>query len=44
MIGREASMFFDFRFVEIVRMFVVFSLGIYYHSVKLTHSRNIRRI
>lgn len=44
MIGREAGMFFYFRFVEIVRMFVVFALGIYHHSVKLTYSRNIRRI
>ena len=44
MIGREACMFFYFRFVEIVQMFVVFALGIYHHSVKLTYSRNIRRI
>ena len=38
MIGREACMFFYFRFVEIVRMFVVFPLGIYHHYVKLTYS------
>ena len=43
-IGCEAGMLFYFRFVEIVRMFVVFAFGIYHHSVKLTYSRNIIRI
>jgi hypothetical protein len=44
MIARKTCMFFYFRFVEIIRMFVVFALGIYHHSIKLTYSRNIRRI
>jgi hypothetical protein len=44
MIGRETSIYFYFIFVEIVRMFVVFALYIYHHSIKLTCSRNIRRI
>ena len=44
MIRREAGMFFYFRFIEIVRMFVVFFLGINHLPIKLTYIRNIRRI